>query len=694
MSRISDASVRAVLRTRFGFEQFRPGQEEAIRLLLDGGRVLSIQPTGHGKSLLYQLPAVLLDGMTVVISPLLALMRDQLGHLRDRFRIPAASLNSDQTEEENGAARRAALEGGLKILFIAPEQLDNLQTQAFVSQLPVELLVVDEAHCISTWGHDFRPSYRQIVKAVHGFEASRPHLRVLGLTATADSRTEADIAQQLGGAGQGPLRVLRSPMDRPNIALAVTRMADFGEKLEFLGDLLPRWEGSGILYCATRENTELTAEFLTAQGLNVASYHAGYEPGRKRELQESFIRGEFKAIAATNALGMGIDKPDVRFIVHVDVPGSITAYYQEVGRAGRDGGPARGVLLFDPRDCRIQEHFIRSAQPSAGDFEAVLACLAPDRDGAWPTLTAVKTRSGLHPTKVTVILSELAEQGFAEKALQGRGQVYRGTGAAGHPDLGRYQRQHQVRTRELDAMLRYGRGEVECLMHALRSALGDAESSPCGRCSLCAPARAPAAEGCGDGARARAWVLDRPVRIAATTRPPMSEGLALFDSEHRSRPFLAFMRRRGGDHEELLDSVRRRLTVRLASLSAEHRLAAVVVVPSRTWKQRESTGRFVAAELGIPLFPDLLRWRNPPEQRQGELRNNDQRRQNVAGRLAASGSLPAGDGPILLVDDYTGSGATLKEATRALRTEAGFQGSIVPLTIAKVRWRIGAPGMI
>ena len=694
MNRISEASVLDALQTRFGFEQFRPGQEEAIRILLDDGRVLSIQPTGHGKSLLYQLPSVLLDGMTVVISPLLALMRDQLGHLRDRFRIPAASLNSDQTEEENAAARRAALEGGLKILFIAPEQLDNLETQAFVSRLPVELLVVDEAHCISTWGHDFRPSYRQIVKAVRDFQARRPNLRVLGLTATADARTEADIARQLGGADEEPLRVLRSPMDRPNIALSVTRVAGFGEKLEILGDLLPRWEGSGILYCATRENTELTADYLKQQGLDVVSYHAGYEPSRKRELQESFIRGDFKAIAATNALGMGIDKPDVRFIVHVDVPGSITAYYQEVGRAGRDGRPAQGVLLFDPRDSRIQEHFIRSAQPSSEDFEKVLACLTPDREDAWPTLTAVKTRSGLHPTKVTVILAELAEQGFAEKVLQGRSQVYRTTGATDHLDLGRYQRQHQVRTRELGAMLGYGRGEVECLMHALRSALGDTESGPCDRCSLCAPERAPTAENRSDGAAARAWVLDRPVPIAASARPPMSGGLALFDSEHRSRPFLEFMRRRASDDAELRDEVRSGLTARLARLKAEYRLEAAVLLPSRTWKQRESTGRFIAAELGVPLFPDLLQWRSPPEKRQGELRNNDQRRENVAGRMGVSGNLPAGTRTILLLDDYTGSGATLKEAVRALRKEAGFEGSIVPLAIAKVRWRIGAPGMI
>jgi ATP-dependent DNA helicase RecQ len=693
LSPVSEASLHDVLKTRFGFERFRPGQEEAIRLLLEGGRVLSIQPTGHGKSLLYQLPSVLLDGMTVVISPLLALMRDQLGHLRDRFHIPAGSLNSDQTEEENAAARRSALAGSLKILFVAPEQLDNLETQAFLYRLPVELLVVDEAHCISTWGHDFRPSYRQIVRAVREFEGRRPQVRVLGLTATADARTEADIARQLGTAGGAPLSVLRAPMDRPNLALSVTRVADFGEKLEFLADLLPRSEGSGILYCATRENTELTADYLKQQGLEVVSYHAGYEPSCKRELQESFIRGDFKAIAATNALGMGIDKPDVRFIVHVDVPGSITAYYQEVGRAGRDGKPARGVLLFDPKDSRIQDHFIRSAQPTSEDFEQVLASLTPEREGVFPTLTAVKTRSGLHPTKVNVILAELSEQGFAEKALQGRSQVYRRTDAPGRPDLGRYERRHEVRTRELGAMLRYGRGEVECLMHALRSALGDSESGPCGRCSLCAPERAPPSEGRTGGARARSWILDRPVPIDPSARPLMSEGLALFDSEHRSRPFREYMQARAAGGAELLEEVQSALAARLTRWKAEHRLDAAVLLPSRTWSQREWTGRFVAAQLGIPLFPDLLHWRSLPEKRQGELRNNDQRRENVTGKMAVSGRFPAGK-KILLVDDYTGSGATLKEAVRALRKEGGFTGSIVPLAIAKVRWRIGAPGMV
>jgi ATP-dependent DNA helicase RecQ len=680
----------------FGFASFRPGQEQAIRALLEHKRILCIQPTGYGKSLLYQLPAVLLEGMTLVISPLLALVRDQIDHLRNRFQIPAASINSDQSDAENEAARRAALEGRVRILFIAPEQLDNLVTQAFASKLPVDLLVVDEAHCISTWGHDFRPSYRQIVKAVRDFEGRRSNLHVLGLTATADEKTETDIAQQLGSLAGEPLGVLRASMDRNNISLSVVPVRDFGDKLAWLGARVPDWDGSGILYCATRENTELVADYLKEQGMDVVSYHAGYDPDCKRALQGAFIRGEHKAIAATNALGMGIDKPDVRFIVHVDVPGSITAYYQEVGRAGRDGKPAQGVLLFDPQDSRIQEHFIRSAQPTRKDFEAVLGSVVSDPEGLPPTVTGIKVRSGLHPTKVNVILAELAEQGLVEKKLAQRRQVYERTGTAVEPDLGRYERQLAVRTKELQAMLRYGRGEVECLMHALRLALGDRESEPCGRCSLCAPDWHEAETGQPIGTEAREWLNERPVRIPAVSRPAMCEGIALLDSQLRSPLFLEFMHGRGSPGrtvlaEELQKLVRRKL----AALASGREFAAVVPLPSRTWAQRGFTSKLVADALGAPLEEELLTWRETPANRQGVLLNNDQRRENVRGKMTLSPNrIPSGGGAILLLDDYAGSFSTLKEAARAIRKESGFEAEIVPFTVARVRWRLGAPGMV
>jgi len=267
----SGFDVDAILGERFGFAAFRAGQRESIEAILRGESILSIQPTGHGKSLLYQLPASVLDGLTLVISPLLALMRDQLSHLRDRFRLDAASINSDQEDEENDSALRAARAGKLNVLFVAPEQLDHLGRFESFLELRLSLLVVDEAHCISSWGHDFRPAYRGIVRFVQAARGRNPTLRVLGLTATADQKTEEDIRVQLEGDDALRLTVLRASMDRPNLALAVVPLAGLARKLEYLRRLLAKISGASLIYCATRENTEIAAAFLQRHGFNVAA---------------------------------------------------------------------------------------------------------------------------------------------------------------------------------------------------------------------------------------------------------------------------------------------------------------------------------------------------------------------------------------------------------------------------------------
>ncbi|WP_179136862.1 RecQ family ATP-dependent DNA helicase [Candidatus Entotheonella palauensis] len=692
--------LEQVLRTQFGFDTFRPGQAEAIHALLTQRRVLCIQPTGYGKSLLYQLPAVLIDGITLVISPLLALMRDQLRHLNERFNLPAASINSDQSDGENDRAKADAISGRIRILFIAPEKLDNLDIYNFLRRLNVALLVVDEAHCISTWGHDFRPAYRQIVNAVHAFAGQRPDLHVLGLTATANQRTEQDIVAQLSSASEPSFTVLRSSMDRPNLRLSVLSTADMAHKLTLLNGILPDLEGSGILYCATRDNTELVADYLSSNGHHVVAYHAGYAPETKRALQQAFLDGQHKAIAATNALGMGIDKSDLRYVIHVDMPGSITAYYQEVGRAGRDGRPADGILLFDPGDRRIQDYFIRSAEPTATDFEQLLGAVEPDDGGGWPNLQTLKIRTGLHPTRVSVILAELVEQGMLEKRLQQRKQVYARLDVSKAPDLSRYERQRQVREAELDHMLRYAQGDTGCLMQTLRIALGEREAPACGHCGHCQPESVAARDFAPDTAAAQAWLLHRPVPIDASKRPLMSAGIALMDGVLRSAPFVQFMRHRavGKDSTRtphIPHDVQTLLAAQVQRLHRHHHFAAVVPIPSRTWVQREQTANAIAEQLGIPAYGDFLVWQDMPPHRQGELSNNDQRRENVRHRLQVNSSeaLPA-SGSILLLDDYIGSGATLKEAVQTLRQKAGYSGEIVPLTLARVRWRLGASGMV
>jgi ATP-dependent DNA helicase RecQ len=692
-------NLREILRQQFGFDAFRPGQEEAIGLLLEEKRLLCIQPTGYGKSLIYQLPSVLFEGITLVISPLLALMRDQIQQLNNRFDVPAASINSDQSLAENDAAMKAAKMKRIRILFIAPEKLDNLEIYAFLTQLDVSLIVVDEAHCISTWGHDFRPSYRQIVKAIGSFSAKNTSLHVLGLTATANERTERDIAAQLGESEGLPVKVLRMSMDRPNIRLSVVPVAGQAEKLARLSRLLKELPGHGILYCATREQTEIVAEFLGDQGLDVVAYHAGFDPDSKRELQKAFMAGKHKAIAATNALGMGIDKEDIRFIIHVDVPGSITAYYQEVGRCGRDGLLAEGILLFDMHDRRIQDHFIRSAQPTTSDFMKTLEQIYPSSEGMWPNLATVKIRAGLHPTKVTVILAELMDQGFIEKRLMARKQVYVRLEKKSAPVLTRYERQYAVRSTELEGMLRYADGKVGCLMQALRQALGDTDAPKCGRCSRCRTnsylVALPA-----DG-QAEAWLSQRDVTIAPARRPPMSAGLAALNGDRRDALFVQFMRQRAkpSDKSELSPALIERIKQNMAKLQERHRFAAVLVIPSRTWQQREWMAAAIADILGIKSYADMLAWKEMPLARQGELLNNDQRRENVAGKMQLTkplirpGAAPPQKG-ILLLDDYVGSGSTLKEAGRVLRQEGGFTAEIVPFTIARVRWRLGARGMI
>lgn len=469
-----------VLNTAFHLREFRPGQLEALVTLVEHGRLLCIQPTGYGKSLLYQVPAVLLGGLTVVISPLLALMRDQLNQLENRFGISAASINSDQSDQENNAARKAAQTGNVRILFIAPEQLDGIDRINFFLRLPISLLVVDEAHCISTWGHDFRPSYRRIIKLARALVIKNPKLKLLGLTATANKKTEADIKQQLMVDKQNVM-VQRESMDRPNIKLTIVHTTGTIAKLTNLIAVLNQLNGSGLIYCATRENTELVAEYLTSQGKQTIAYHAGIETKRKRKIQNDFLCDQYTLIAATNALGMGIDKPNLRFIIHFDFPASITAYYQEVGRAGRDGYPADGVLFYDPADKKIQQYFIDAGQPTFKDFQRILTTVLP----ADQTLTTLKQITGLHPTKLKVITAELVEQGFLRVISKNGVLNYQHTTKAGKPDLMRYDTQWRLRCSELEAIQRYAEQSGKCLMRTLRTALGDKKTKPCQQCSNC-----------------------------------------------------------------------------------------------------------------------------------------------------------------------------------------------------------------
>ncbi|MGA7790386.1 MAG: DNA helicase RecQ [Xanthobacteraceae bacterium] len=348
------AAAQDALQKTFGFAAFRSGQAEIVDAILDGSDVLAVMPTGSGKSLCYQLPALLRDGLTVVVSPLIALMRNQVAQLRG-YGIAAAALNSSNDASENRALLERIARGDLRLVYVAPERLVRADTLDLLKRARVALLAVDEAHCISQWGHDFRPEYA----ALGSVQSALGGVQTVAFTATADAATRSDILQKLFKHSPA---VFVHGFDRPNLRLAMAAKAG-GRKqvLDFVG----KYHGqSGIVYCASRRKTEEFAEFLRAAGIKAVPYHAGMDQAARSRHQDMFLQEDGMVAVATVAFGMGIDKPDVRFVLHADMPANIESYYQEIGRAGRDGLPADTLTLYGMGDIRLRRMQIDESDTS------------------------------------------------------------------------------------------------------------------------------------------------------------------------------------------------------------------------------------------------------------------------------------------------------------------------------------------
>ena len=343
------------LQKHFGFSDFLEGQAEVIESVLAGQNAVIVMPTGGGKSLCYQLPALMIDGLTLVVSPLIALMKDQVDQLSARD-IPTTFINSSIGYAETNKRLNEIRRGLHKLVYVAPERFRSGAFMDALSDANVRLLAVDEAHCISHWGHDFRPDYLRLREAIDRLS----HPQIIALTATATAKVRSDIVDQLGLVDP---RVLVAGFDRPNLALRVVHVSSEKEKRETLKQIMKTSTGGGIIYSATRKSVEQIAAKLKMSGLSAEPYHAGMGEHERTRAQDSFMNGRVQAIVATNAFGMGIDKSDIRFVVHYHLPGSIEAYYQEVGRAGRDGLPADCVLLFNYADTRTQQFFIDGNNP-------------------------------------------------------------------------------------------------------------------------------------------------------------------------------------------------------------------------------------------------------------------------------------------------------------------------------------------
>ncbi len=352
-----------ILKRYFGYDSFRPGQEEIVRQLLSGRDVMAVMPTGAGKSICYQVPALLMPGITLVVSPLISLMKDQVGALVAAG-VPAAFLNNSLTDNQKALMLRRAWEGRYKIIYVAPERLEMPGFARFAQERDISMVTVDEAHCISQWGQDFRPSYLKI----RDFIATLPRRPVVSaFTATATARVRQDIRAQL--LLQNPYEVTAS-FDRPNLFFETRRALPSEKPAHLLELVLREGENAGIVYCSTTKQVDETAQLLCSHSLRAAPYHGKLDAETRRKNQDDFLYDRVQIMVATNAFGMGIDKPNVRFVIHYNMPKDLESYYQEAGRAGRDGEPARCTLLYSGTDVRTARYFIEKEQEQSADLPA------------------------------------------------------------------------------------------------------------------------------------------------------------------------------------------------------------------------------------------------------------------------------------------------------------------------------------
>ena len=669
----------------------RPEQLTAIEVAAgDGGRALVVQRTGFGKSAIYFIATKLRreagHGPTLVVSPLLALMRDQVA-AAERLGVRSATINSTNLDDWDAIEEQVAA-GELDLLCISPERLNN---PGFVRRvLPrlsagLGLLVVDEAHCISDWGHDFRPDYRRIRDAIAGLSPETP---VLATTATANERVCTDVAEQLGAE----VTVLRGTLDRESLHLGVAALPTMAHRLAWLAQRIPTVEGTGIVYCLTVAQTDLVAEHLRAEGIDAVAYSSATDPDDRLRLEDDFKANRVKALVATSALGMGVDKPDVTFVFHVGAPPSPIAYYQQVGRAGRSVPRADAWLLPGEEDRAIWSWFAAVGLPPEDLCRRVLDALG-DEGGEPVAVTDLERSVDLRRGRLETLLKVLDVDGAVAK--EGRGWVL--TDRPWTYDRERVARVEAARRDEADAMVTYAEGAT-CLMRFLRASLDDpdADLGPCGRCMVCTGEGDPVEL---DPAFVRRAVehlrgVDVPIpprkqwarglaepkgNIKADVRAEEGRALARVD-DAGWWPVVTAAMAAGTPDDELVDGI----AATLKRWPWEARPTWVTWVPSQAHGPLlEATAERLGALGKLPVHPVLTRVRpGPPQSSQ---QNSAHRLGNVWGAFAVDeGALPDAAvrrGPVLVLDDTWDSGWTMTVVAHLLR--AAGTGPVLPLALAR-----------
>jgi ATP-dependent DNA helicase RecQ len=676
---------------------FRPGQLEAIHdLVADRARVLCVQRTGWGKSAVYFIATALLreagGGPTLIVSPLLALMRNQIAAAQ-RLGLRAHTVNSTNREEWDEI--RARLDGDtIDLLLISPERLNNLRFREEMLPLfaaSVAMLVIDEAHCISDWGHDFRPDYRRVRDIL---DVLGPDVAVLATTATANDRVVGDVEEQLARPGGPPLRSYRGPLARTSLRLEALELRQPAERLAWLVENLggrmggrmggrEPIPGSGIVYTLTKRDTEQVASFLTANGIAAVAYSGDQDNADRIAIEERLLANELKAVVATSALGMGYDKADLTFVVHYQAPGSVVSYYQQVGRAGRGVEHADVVLLRGGEDRRIQDFFIEQAFPDRQRVAAVLAELEAAGEAGRSTRELMAVVN-LGMGRIEAMLKILDVEGAVRRAGSRWLLV---PGADWSYDGDRYAQVTALRRREQEAMAAFGT-DGRCLMRALQEELDDPDPRDCGRCSVCTAPRfatPPAPELIELAGR---HLRSRPLELEVKKMAPDAAGtMRKIPDDARTEPGWALARFGDGGW---WPAVARGLAgkdfdpevvVGLADLvrgapGIGRAVAWVTAVPSASLGDTlERLAGRLADELGVPALTLVQRTEPRPPQR--EMANAVQQAANVRGAFKVIATPPPGTG--ILLDDRRSSGWTLAMVGGQLRRAGANR--VVPLTL-------------
>lgn len=472
-----DLDLDAVAQKHFGWERLTEEQRIAMRAVLHGSDVLAVLPTGSGKSAIYQVPSLLIDGMTLVVSPLIALQEDQIAAIEDSGAGTAVAINSGLRSGERRRGWESIERGEADFVFVSPEQLANDEVVNRLSQAGLSLIVVDEAHCVSAWGHDFRPDYRRLADVFRRLGDSIP---IVALTATASVVVRRDIVDRLGL--RDPAIVVAS-FDRPNLRLVTERHLDADDKRSAVLDALPGLPTPGLLYVATRKEAESYAEALRAKGLTTASYHAGMKAADREAVHTGFRDDEYEVVVATSAFGMGIDKPNVRFVAHASIPDSLDSYYQQIGRGGRDGEDALVLLFYRAEDLGLAR-FFSAGSPDEGLLEEVYGAL----DDSRPTrLKDLRDRLDTRGRTLTNAVNLLDEAGTIRSTRKGFLRTHLSPDAAVAEAVQAAEMRGRVDLSRVEMMRGYAETD-SCRRVYLLAYFGERLPGPCGNCDRCSAA--------------------------------------------------------------------------------------------------------------------------------------------------------------------------------------------------------------